>query len=410
MRGDAAMMKRIFIVATYEMKNILRDFRMCAVVFIAPFLFALLFGAVYSAKVITEVPIAVLNEDNTPLSREIVKAFDASDKFEIACYAEDYSALKELVDRDAVKMGLVIPHDLEKKVLSGEPVQVLTVFDSSNLIYAYNIRKSALAVTLALSGQMGVKMLFAGGMLTDEAIAVVNAIDFVSESWYNPTNSYVNYLYPGLLVFIIHQLYLLSIGTAFVREKESETELLFSLIPTGSYEVIIGKSLPYFLAGLLSFCIFFLFANRLLHLPVQGNFPLLFLFIVVLLIALTAVGVYLAHLCGNSLQVSRIVSLASMPMFLASGFTWPLESMPVAIRWIMYCQPLTWMLQGTRAIIAKGAGFDIVCQYFLILLIITAVLWLGTAAIVFALPRRRGILRRWQKKGSPVHETIGSRG
>lgn len=389
-------MRKVIAVATYELIHIMRDSKLRLAISLLPLLFAFLFGAVYSEKVLREIPTAVLDQDNTALSREIITAFDTSEKFQVVCYVDDYKSLKRLIDQGQVKVGLVIPHDLAKNILEGNPQQVLTVYDASNLIYANNIKKNAMAITLTLSGQLGAKMLAAGGMLTDRAIQIINAVDYRSEVWYNPTYNYINYLYLGLLLLIVHQITAMCACVSFTREKESGGFLQFALSPVSKLEIMVGKGIPYFLMGMFNFSLLLLLAHEALALPVNGNLLLLFLLVAVMLAAVVGLAFCLSLSCDNSVLPTRLVSATSIPLFLASGFVWPLEAMPPVIRWIMYSQPLTWTLQAARYIAAKGAGFQVVWPYFLILGALCMLLWAGAYAVLI-FTGHAGLRKVWPK-------------
>jgi len=371
------MLHRICTIATYEIIHIIRDAKLRIIISIIGLFFAFIFGASYSMKTIEEMPLAVCNEDHSQISREIVQAFDASDKFRVVCTAANYGEIKNLIDHDQVKVGLIIPRDFQKQVLRGNPVEILTVFDSSNLIYAYTIKRTAQLLTLTLSAEVGVKMLAAGGVLTDQAMGIVNAVDFRMEPWYNPTTNYVNYLYLGLLLLIVHQVTVVCAGISFTRERENGNWLQFALAPINKAEVLIGKALPYFLMGIFNCCLLLFLANLMLDLPLHGNYALFLLFIITMFAGIVPLGFCISLVCSNSLQPTRFVIASSLPLFLASGFTWPLESMPAVIRWIMYCQPLTWMLKAARAITMRNAGWDIVAPYLLILVAMAIIFWLS---------------------------------
>lgn len=370
------MMQRILAIANYELREIQREIQLFGMLFLSGLLFALLFGAVYSQKVLVDIPMAIMDEDNTPMSREVIQDYDASNKFNVVCYVDTYKELKDLIDHDRVQAGLCIPRDFEKDTLKGKPTTVLTVFDASNLLYANNIRKAAQSVVLPLSATLGVKTLASQGILSSRALEILSAVSFRSETWYNPTIDYIRYLYLGLIILIAHQMCMVGASISFTRERESGVSLQFRLAPVSRLEVLIGKGLPYFLIGIFDYCLYLLIANKVFGLAIQGEPLLLLPFLAVLFLAVTGIGFCISLLCSNSLLPTRVVMASSIPLFMGSGFTWPLESMPLLIRWIMYCQPLTWMLRSARMILLKSAGILELWPYFLLLSLMAVLPWL----------------------------------
>lgn len=183
---------------------------------------------------------------------------------------------------------------------------------------------------------------------------------------------------PGLIGLILLFIGVLITSTGLVRERETGTLEQLAVMPLRPSEIIIGKVAPYFLLALLDMAVVTMIGAWLFHVPFLGSIALFSLASVVFLLALLGVGVLISsvsHTIGQSLQLGV---LFLVPQVLLSGLIFPLESMPIGVRWIGYIVPLTWFREAAQGVMLRGAGFDSLWLPFTILAAM-AVLALGAA-------------------------------
>ncbi|MEN6460365.1 MAG: ABC transporter permease [Syntrophomonas sp.] len=372
-------MKQILNIAHYEVLHIFKDPILFLIVFIVPLVYAVLFGVVYCAGILNDIPIAIVDQDNTELSREVAQAFANSPQFKVVENISSYSQLQQGMNRGTVRAGVVIPADFAQKVAEHRHAEVLTVYDSSNLVYGYNIRKYALEITNQFNVNYTARNLAGLGLSQQEITNVMDAVSCNTSVWYNPTFSYVNFLYMGLMMMVIHQIGFLSISLTVTREKERGCWINYLCAPISRVKIIAGKCLPYFITNFFNYLLLIWFSSVFIHAKIEGSLFLIILLGLIYDLIITLAGFFISVQAPNSLQVTRYLMLLSVPFFLISGYTWPSSHMPAILNGIARLLPFTWMAEGFRLTTIKGLGIMQILPNVLVLSIMAAV------AIILAL-------------------------
>ncbi|MEG6615127.1 ABC transporter permease [Peptococcaceae bacterium 1198_IL3148] len=372
-------MRQILNIACYEMYHIVRDRILLLMVFLVPLLYAVVLGAVYMTGIISAVPLGIVDLDRSSFSREIVSAFENSPHFAVQQQIETYDQLERAMNDGTVKAGVVIPEDLSAVTAQHRNGKVLTVYDVSNLIWGFNTRKYLMQVVNEVNANHTASYLAGLGYTEQEIQNTLNTVASNVEVWYNPTYSYATYMFPGLLLMIIHQLGLLTTSLSITREKEHNSWLqyLSASVPKG--KIFIGKSLPYFIANFFNYGLLIWFATHFIGVKIGGSLGLVVLLGLIFNIIITSLGFFISVLAPNSLQVTRYIMLLSVPMFMISGLTWPQTQIPKVINYLANLLPFTWMANGFRAITLKELGMQYVSTS---LLVLTA---MAVVALVLAL-------------------------
>jgi ABC-2 type transport system permease protein len=139
-------LKQVLYITYYEIVHIFKDKILLLLIFFVPLFYAFLCGAVYSQGVLTGIPLAVVDLDNSGLSREVIKSFENCPRFSIVREITTYPLMEEGMKQSVIRAGVVIPENFEKEVALNRGAKILTVYDGSNLIWGYNIRKYTLEV------------------------------------------------------------------------------------------------------------------------------------------------------------------------------------------------------------------------------------------------------------------------
>ncbi|KUK81474.1 MAG: ABC-type multidrug transport system, permease component, partial [Pelotomaculum thermopropionicum] len=328
-------------------------------ILLVPALYTLLFGAVYFSAVLTGIPLAVVDLDRSGLSREVIAAFSNSPKFEVLGEISTYEELREGMKTGAVRAGVVIPEDFEKKALLRRGTKVLTVYDASNLIWGYNTRKYALEVINHFSTAHTAAYLAGLGMTGREIKNILDTVSCNLDVWYNPTYSYTTYLFLGLVLMIIHQICLLGVSLTVTREKDRNSWVQYLGAALPRWKIFLGKCLPYLAANFFNYVLLLWLSARLINVKAGGSMGLILLLGFLYGVIITAAGFYFSALAPNSLQVTRYVILLSVPLFIISGYTWPMTHIPGLVEGPARLLPYTWMAEAMRAVTVKNLG----CNY-----------------------------------------------
>lgn len=371
-------MRQVLSIACYETMCILKDKILLLMVFAVPLIYAVLFGLVYVQGILTGIPMGIVDMDNSSLSREVVQAFENSPRFKIVREIDTYPRLEEGMKNGAVRAGLVIPEDFEKRISQHRSVEVLTVYDGSNLIWGYNIRKYALEVINKFSADHAAARLAGMGMSGREVAGILDAVSCNIEVWYNPTFSYATFLLGGLMMMIIHQICLLSVSLSVTREKERNSWLMYLSSPVPGWKIFLGKCLPYFAANFLNYLLLIWLGAAVFHVKTGGSLLLIILLGLLYDIIITSAGVCVSALAPDSLQATRYLMLLSVPLFIISGYTWPPTHIPPLINGLARLLPYTWMAEGFRLVTVKELGFAYLAPAVL------ALFSMAMAAVLFA--------------------------
>lgn len=364
-------MRQVLYIAYYEMVHVFKDKILLLLIFFVPLFYATICGAVYSAGILNGIPLAIVDLDNSGLSREVIRSFENSPRFRIIEGINTYALLEEGMRENAVRAGVVIPENFEAGVALHSSAEILTVYDGSNLIWGYNIRKNTLEVVNQFSAEHAGAYMAGLGLSEKEITNVLDTISANTEVWYNPTFSYANYMLFGLIMLVIHQICLLCASLSVTREKEKNCWIQFLCASVPSWKIFLGKSLPYFLTGIFNYGLLLWFITRFVPVKTEGSVFLIILMGLLYTAVITSTGFYISLKARNSLQATRYIMLLSVPILMISGYTWPRTHIPSVINAFASLLPFTWMAAGIRSAAVKNLGFAYLIPVILALSLIS---------------------------------------
>ncbi|OPZ75502.1 MAG: Inner membrane transport permease YbhR [Firmicutes bacterium ADurb.Bin456] len=366
-------MKQVTAIVHYEMVHILKDKILLLLMFAVPFLYATLCGAVYFSGLLTDIPLAVVDLDDSGPSREVVAAFQNSPRFKIVQGIGTYPGLEKGMKEGSVRAGIVIPGDFGTKITQHRNTEILTVYDASNLIWGLNIRKYTLEVISSFNASYTAGILAGLGLTAPEISNTLNAGRGNIEVWYNPTYNYANYILMGLYMIIIQQIGLLCVSLTITREKEKNSWLQYLCTPVAAWKIYLGKSLPYFLTNLMNYGLLIWFAWSVIQVKVEGSTGLILFLGLLYCITITSAGFLLSLWAANSLQVTRYLLLLSVFFFMLSGYCWPRSHIPELLNYTARLLPLTWMAEALRLVAVKNLGLSYLLNHALALTVMALI-------------------------------------
>ena len=339
-------MRKILAVGVKEFRQIARDRRSLLVLLFVPAFFLLLYGYALNFDV-QNIQLAVLDNDRTPASRDVVTTFVNSGYFNLVGEVSDSRGYEELIDRGEARAVLVLPSGLQQDLLTGRRVPVQVIINGDNSNTATTVMGYSLRALQAASSRYEMQATLTGGgpPLSVEA-----------RVWYNPELRSALFLIPGLIAYIGMISAVISTSLSVVREKERGTmeQVRMAPLTTGAY--IIGKTLPYFVISLCSSIFIVLASMVLFGLPMNGSWALLVLALSLYLAGALGLGLMISTLADSQQVAFQLAVLASfLPTMMLSGFVFPIASMPPAIQAITYVVPARYFIVALRAIVLKGA-------------------------------------------------------
>ncbi len=354
-------MQCVRAVIAKESRELIRDPVTMWLCFLMPLVMLFLFGYAVNLDV-EDIKLGVLDNDRTPMSRDLIDRFTASHYFRLIEDLPSPAAAEDRLRRGAVSLVLVIPPGTQRRLARNETAPVPILVDGS---YA--------ATSLLAAG-------YAESIITNY-VAKPTRIEPVVRVWYNPSMKSVNYIIPGLFGVILMAFPPLLTALAIARERESGTIQQIYASPLTTYEFMLGKLVPYAVVASLEMALIVGLGYAWFHVPFVGN-PLELLAVALLYVLITVgIGLLVSTLAKTQVAAMLIaLIIALMPSFLFSGFLFPVFSMPMLMQMYARMFPTSYFIDFSRGVVLKGIGIEEL--WF-------NVLWLGVyTAVVFLLAAR----------------------
>jgi ABC-2 type transport system permease protein len=348
------MFNRVRYLFVKEMIQVLRDKRMRITLIVPPILQLIIFG--YAANLdVRHIPVAVRDLDQTVDSRELLSRFGSSKYFDIVAFPQTPGEVENLVRKGNVNLSIEIPSGFSRKVKKGDtaPIQILLDGTESNtgmiaLGYVGQILSD-------YSSAVIVRRLNREGWIDFEEVGV----ELQHRVWFNPNFESRLFYIPGVIASIAFLIPIILTAQAIVREKEIGTLEQIMVTPIRPWELMVGKTLPFALIGLLDVMMISLLGVLWFDVPFRGSPLILLLSTVLFLMCAVGIGLFMSTVSSTQQQAQISAFFFNMPVFILSGFAFPIENMPVWIQYLTYANPLRYFIVIIRGVFLKGTGFDI---------------------------------------------------
>jgi ABC-2 type transport system permease protein len=205
-------------------------------------------------------------------------------------------------------------------------------------------------------------------------------IDHRLRIWYNP-NLYSQYFFvPGIVAFVIMLISLLFTSMAVIKEKEGGTMEQLIVTPLKPYELIVGKTIPYFVISVMQMVMVTVLAVWWFELPMNGSVALFFFANGLFLMSTLGIGLFISTISTTQQQAMMTTFFFIQPSFLLSGFVFPIANMPIVVQWLTLLNPFRYILVIIRGIFLKGVGLHVLWPQFLALAVLGMIVF--TAAVL----------------------------
>jgi ABC-2 type transport system permease protein len=208
-------------------------------------------------------------------------------------------------------------------------------------------------------------------------------VNVQSRLWFNEANDSSYFLVPGLVVLVMTLIGALLTAMVMAREWERGTLESLLVTPVRTEEILLGKTLPYFVLALFGFVLCVLSAKFLFHVPLRGSIWVLFGASMLYVLIALGIGLLISSWAKNQLVASQLTMLATfMPAFMLSGFLFDLRSMPTVVRLITYALPARYYVALLQSVFLAGNVWSVIVPNTLVLAAMAAMLALASRAVV----------------------------
>lgn len=356
-------MNRIYAILYKEFLQMRRDRMTLALVLMLPLIQILLFGYAIQTEV-KHIPTVVFDQSLSAESRSILEAFGASGYFDVTSLAGSYADVNKQIDSGQAKVGIVFPPDFAVSVRKGQPAQVQVLVDASDNMVANQAVAVANAIGLLKSQEVLVRKVGMTGMPYDIRV----------RPWYNPDGITAYYMVPAILGILVTMTMVLITSMGIVRERERGTLEQLMVTPIRSYELMLGKILPYIVLGYAQITVALVVGVFVFHVPIRGSLLQLYLLTLFFITASLGLGILISNMAKTQMQAMQMAFFVFLPSILLSGFMFPRDAMPKVIYFISNFIPLTYYLDIIRGIVLKGIGFPYLVGQVTALLLFSVVL------------------------------------
>ena len=350
-------MERLWTIMRKEFYHIIRDYRTLAIIVILPTFLLILLGYGVSGET-KNTALAVVDLSRTDASRRYIDYFTAGDEFKVTYDVLNEQEILNLIDREEVSAGILIPEDFGRKLDTGQPTDVQFYVNGSDPADAQSTNLKLETIAQVATQQI----------LTEQLKKNVNAaglseiklpITSHTKTLYNPDGKEKVYMIPGLTAMVLQVIALLLTALAIVREREQGTMEQLVVTPIRSWELVLGKLLPYLFVGIFNTIATLLVAVYLFGIVIEGNFMLLIGLSTIFILGSLGMGVLISNISKTQMQAMYLaVGIVMIPAIILSGLMFSRQGMPFVTYWFGEMLPITHFLTIIRGIMVKGVGFN----------------------------------------------------
>ncbi len=362
-------MRRIRALVHKEAKQMMRDPSSVAIGIIMPVVLILLFGYGLSLDV-TKVPVAIVLEDPSPAATELAAGFQLSPYFDPELLTSMARAEELMLNRKLDGIIRVRPDFARNLNLGSAEVQILVHgVDANHARIVQNYAQGAVTQWSARRAARGVEVI-AGPVVVQNRM------------WFNEANESRYFLVPGLIVLIMTLIGALLTALVMAREWERGTLEPLFVTPVRTDEILLGKTIPYFILGMIGLVLCLLAAKFLFAVPFRGSISVLAGASMLYLLVALGIGLLISSAVKSQFVASQITLLVSfLPAVMLSGFLFDLRSMPDLVRLVTYVLPARYYVALLQTVFLAGDVWAVIIPNAAVLAVMAATLVILTRRV-----------------------------
>ncbi|MGL4441756.1 MAG: ABC transporter permease [Bosea sp. (in: a-proteobacteria)] len=364
---------RIGVVRSFtnELVRVCRDRGVFGLIVLGPLIYGFLYPQPYVNQLIRDVPVAVVDQDSSELSRNMVQALDSHEGISIAVRTATLAEAEAALARGDV-LGIVqIPSGTQRDFLRGERTRVPTYVDSAYLMIYSRVTQSILESVGTVSAELSSRGSRSDGSLYRVALVKNSPVEILNQPLFNPTGGYASYAVPAAFILILQQTLLLGAatlgGVAFQRGGKAGS------LQRGSPFAIIGQTLAHILLVIPGFALYLIVLPRIYGFSYSNNVLDLLAFSLPFILSVSLLGQFVGSLFKRRETAVLLLISVSLPLFFLVGVAWPPEAIPELLRKASFAFPSTVGIDGLVRINQMGASFQDVSGNWIILWILTGI-------------------------------------
>ena len=347
---------RIIALTRKELLAVLKDPRGRFTLFAPPVIQCLIFG--YAASYdLTDIPYALLDQDRSAASRELLARLDGSGVFHCTANVNRSKDLKAAINDRQALLAIQIDQEFERRLQAGLPAEIQVLADGRNSNTAGTAMGYVGAIVDAFNANW--RASHARPLPPSPSLLLPSAgVQVTTRAWFNPNLETRWNMIPALIGTLTMLQTLLLTAMSVAREREQGTFDQLLVTPFRPAEIMAGKAIPSVLIGMVQATAILLVAQLWFRIPFVGSFVTLYLGIALFLLAAVGIGLLVSSIAATMQQAMLYSFMVNMPFALLSGLTTPLSSMPEILQRLTAINPLRYGIDIAHRVYLEGAGFD----------------------------------------------------
>jgi ABC-2 type transport system permease protein len=344
-------MQQIFYLLVKEFKQRFRMREMVVIIFGVPLVQMVILGFTITNEV-KNVSLLISDQDDSQISREIVRAFGQTDRFNIIAYELDRNKIEESIQSWNAQMALIIPRNFARDFELNTKPQIQILVDGID------------------GNTAGVALGYAQGILHQAAVNIFmnpfvkfnigsnHTVNMEERMFYNLNQDNAQFMIPGIVVVLLTIISMMLSAINLVREKEIGTLEQLMVTPLKRYQLLLGKILPFLILTFFELFLVMACAKIIFSIQVHGSYFLLAGLAFLFLFTTLGLGIFVSTITSSQQQAMFISWFLMVFMIMMSGFFIPIENMPDILQKLTYLNPMRYFLYIMRDIIQKGSSLN----------------------------------------------------
>jgi ABC-2 type transport system permease protein len=363
-----------------EWRRVLGTRAAFSLLFIGPLLYGIYYPQPYLNQILRKLPIAVVDNDQTELSRRIVETLDASGSLSVAVRARTLAEARAAIDNGKAFAAVEIPPDTEHDVLKGISAHV-PIYADATYLFLFRSTSSGVSTAIgALTSELVARGARSDGSLAKAKLASVSPADVLLQPVFNPVGGYASYIVPAAFILILQQTLL--IGAAMLTGVALRQG-------GGAFAGVFGRGIAHLTIYLPAVALYLIVLPRFYGFSTLGDPGQLLALASVFLLATSFLGQAVGAWFTRPENATIILLATSLPQFFTTGFAWPREAIPAAARALGRIFPADFAIDGLVRSNQLGASIWEVSRDWMGLWSLALVYFVLAVISAFVVKRRR---------------------
>ncbi len=356
-------MNKFFAIMADEFKHFIKDKGVLLVMVVAVIAYSFCYVLPYNTEVMKDVPIGIVDLDNTSSSRNFVRSIDSTDALDIVTHALSVEEAEKEFYKSNIKGFIVIFDNFENDLHKGKQTNISFYGDSAYLIVYKTLYSLVAQAAIETGAKIEVGKMMKSGVPKRQAVAIKQPFEFVQVPLFNSIGGYKSYVYPIILILILHQTLILGLGMR--QGARNERRKKYCADSKDIPFVLFARTTLYVLIYLFYGSVAFLIFPEIFVYPMHYNIIPMYLMYILMLYAAAFFAQSISYFFKIREAVLLVMVVTSLLFIFIPGLIWPREAIPDFINWLSFLIPSTCGIDGIIKINQNGAGFmNVLYDYF----------------------------------------------